>query len=129
MLTSSRPCDWFRVLRFVKAVLESEGAPKRHLHEEARENLLAMPGVGMSILEISHRSKHFEPILAAVERKLSLMIEKPLATELSESEKVLKKIQESGVDAVVQTPAPEAVVRTAPVEAPSTVTSFEPMLR
>ena len=34
---------------------------------------------------------------------------------------------ESGVDAVVQTPAPEAVVRTAPVEAASTVTSFEPM--
>jgi len=44
---------------------------------------------------------HVEPILAAVERKLSLMIEKPLATELSESEKVLRKITEAKVDAVV----------------------------
>ena len=25
------------MLRFVKAVLESDGPPKRHLHEEARE--------------------------------------------------------------------------------------------
>src|SRR5881394_1556790 len=31
---------------------------------------------------------HVGPIMAAVERKLSLMIEKPLATELSESAKV-----------------------------------------
>ncbi|HKV41154.1 MAG TPA: 3-phosphoserine/phosphohydroxythreonine transaminase [Blastocatellia bacterium] len=41
--------------------------------EEARENLLALPGVGMSILEISHRSKPFDEILdstAAGIRKL-----------------------------------------------------------
>src|SRR2546423_4073329 len=44
---------------------------------------------------------HVDPILAAVERGLSLLIEKPLATELSESERVLKAIQKSGVDAVV----------------------------
>ncbi len=44
---------------------------------------------------------HVEPILAAVDRKLSLLIEKPLATELSDSERVLKKIKQSGVDAVV----------------------------
>lgn len=31
--------------------------------EEARRDLLALPGVGMSILEISHRSKTFEEIL------------------------------------------------------------------
>jgi len=31
--------------------------------EEVRENLLSLPGVGMSILEISHRSKVFEEIL------------------------------------------------------------------
>ena len=31
--------------------------------EEVRDNLLALPGVGMSILEISHRSKVFEGIL------------------------------------------------------------------
>ena len=44
---------------------------------------------------------HVEPILAAIDRKLSLLIEKPLATELSDSERVLKKIKQSGVDAVV----------------------------
>src|SRR5215469_3881239 len=31
--------------------------------EEVRDNLLSLPGVGMSILEISHRSKTFEDIL------------------------------------------------------------------
>ena len=33
--------------------------------EEAQRDLLALPGVGMSILEISHRSKTFEDILHA----------------------------------------------------------------
>src|SRR2546421_5135974 len=31
--------------------------------EEAQKNLLALPGVGMSVMEISHRSKAFEDIL------------------------------------------------------------------
>jgi predicted dehydrogenase len=44
---------------------------------------------------------HVEPILAAVERGLSLLIEKPLATELAESERVLKAIQKAKADAVV----------------------------
>ena len=35
--------------------------------EEIQRNLLALPGVGMSILEISHRSKAFEDILAETE--------------------------------------------------------------
>jgi myo-inositol 2-dehydrogenase / D-chiro-inositol 1-dehydrogenase len=44
---------------------------------------------------------HVEPILAAVERGLSLLIEKPLATELAESERVLKAIDKAKIDAVV----------------------------
>ncbi len=44
---------------------------------------------------------HVEPILATVERGLPLMIEKPLATELAESARVLAAIERSGVDAVV----------------------------
>jgi len=44
---------------------------------------------------------HVDPILAAVERRLDLMIEKPLASDLGESERVLKAIEQSGVDAVV----------------------------
>ena len=35
--------------------------------EEAQRDLMALPGVGMSVLEISHRSKTFETILAAAE--------------------------------------------------------------
>src|SRR6476659_2577169 len=35
--------------------------------EEAQRDLIALPGVGMSILEISHRSKTFEAILAQAE--------------------------------------------------------------
>ena len=38
--------------------------------EEAREQLLSLPGVGMSILEISHRSKPFEDVLAGAEADL-----------------------------------------------------------
>ncbi len=36
--------------------------------EKAREELLSLNGIGMSVMEISHRSKHFEAILATAER-------------------------------------------------------------
>ncbi len=42
--------------------------------EEAQRNLLALPGVGMSVLEISHRSKTFDEIIQGCEadmRKLA----------------------------------------------------------
>src|SRR5947208_2396864 len=35
--------------------------------EEMQRDLIALPGVGMSVLEISHRSKPFEAILARAE--------------------------------------------------------------
>src|SRR5262245_9921424 len=35
--------------------------------EEIQRDLIALPGVGMSILEISHRSKTFEAVLAQAE--------------------------------------------------------------
>jgi len=35
--------------------------------EEAQRDLVALPGVGMSVLEVSHRSKAFEAILAQAE--------------------------------------------------------------
>ena len=38
--------------------------------EEAQQNLVSLPGVGMSILEVSHRSKPFEEILAGCEADL-----------------------------------------------------------
>jgi predicted dehydrogenase len=62
--------------------------------------LLKRPEITAAIISTDEHL-HVEPILAAVDRKLSLLIEKPLATELSDSERVLKKIKQSGVDAVV----------------------------
>src|SRR5215207_6727500 len=38
--------------------------------EEARRDLIALPGVGMSVLEISHRSKPFEAIIRTAEANI-----------------------------------------------------------
>jgi len=62
--------------------------------------LLARPEVTAAIIATDEHL-HVEPVLDAVERRLSLLIEKPLATELAESERVLKVIEKSGVDALV----------------------------
>src|SRR5213593_4090887 len=64
------------------------------------EKLLARPEVTAAIIATDEHL-HVDPILGAVERGLSLLIEKPLATGLADSERVLKAIQKSGVDAVV----------------------------
>jgi predicted dehydrogenase len=62
--------------------------------------LLARPEVTAAIVSTDEHL-HVEPILAAVDRGLPLLIEKPLATGLADSERVLAAIQKSGVDAVV----------------------------
>jgi myo-inositol 2-dehydrogenase / D-chiro-inositol 1-dehydrogenase len=62
--------------------------------------LLARPEVTAAVIATDEHL-HVDPILTAVERGLPLLIEKPLATELAESEQVLRAIQKSGVDAVV----------------------------
>src|SRR3954452_16254941 len=38
--------------------------------EEAQRDLVSLPGVGMSILEISHRSKTFDDIIQGCERDM-----------------------------------------------------------
>jgi phosphoserine aminotransferase len=45
--------------------------------EEAQRDLLALPGVGMSILEISHRSKTFQQIIEAAEANLRALLAIP----------------------------------------------------
>ena len=45
--------------------------------EEAREHLLALPGVGMSILEISHRSKPFDEIIEGAEADMRTLARIP----------------------------------------------------
>jgi myo-inositol 2-dehydrogenase/D-chiro-inositol 1-dehydrogenase len=62
--------------------------------------LLARPEITAAIIATDEHL-HVGPVLAAVERGLALLIEKPLATELAESERVLRAIQRSEVDAVV----------------------------
>src|SRR5690349_2283826 len=62
--------------------------------------LLARPEVTAAIIATDEHL-HVGPILGAVERGLALLIEKPLATDLAESERVLAAIKRSGVDAVV----------------------------
>ena len=62
--------------------------------------LLARPEVTAAIVSTDEHL-HVDPILAACERKLALMIEKPLATDLAESARVLDAIRRSGADAVV----------------------------
>src|SRR2546427_11506083 len=62
--------------------------------------LLARPEVTAAIIATDEHL-HVDPILAAVERRLPLLIEKPLATGLPDSERVLAAIRNARVDAVV----------------------------
>jgi phosphoserine aminotransferase len=45
--------------------------------ERIREEMLCLPGVGMSVLEISHRSKTFETILSETENRLRRLLNVP----------------------------------------------------
>jgi phosphoserine aminotransferase len=45
--------------------------------EEIQRDMLALPGVGMSVLEISHRSKEFEAILAETEKDIRTLASIP----------------------------------------------------
>ncbi len=46
--------------------------------EEAQQAVREMPGVGMSILEISHRSKAFEAVVAEAKSLLRELLEIPV---------------------------------------------------
>jgi phosphoserine aminotransferase len=45
--------------------------------EEAQRDLLCLPGVGASVLEISHRSKHFDAIIQEAEANLRQLLSIP----------------------------------------------------
>ena len=62
--------------------------------------LIARPEVDAVIIASSTWA-HVEPTLAAVERGLPMLIEKPLATDARQSAEVLAAIEKAGVDAVV----------------------------
>jgi len=62
--------------------------------------LLSRPEI-TAVIVSTDEHLHVEPILAAAERGLALLIEKPLATALGDSARVLAAIQKAKVDAVV----------------------------
>src|SRR4051794_35790419 len=45
--------------------------------ERAREELLSLGGIGMSVMEISHRSKHFAPVLESAESGIRELLSVP----------------------------------------------------
>src|SRR5258708_18235853 len=61
-------------------MLNSSAGPAVHrveVLEEAQRNLLELPGVGMSILEISHRSKAFDDIIQGCEADMRTLAKIP----------------------------------------------------
>lgn len=45
--------------------------------ERARDEMLSLDGIGMSVMEISHRSKHFERVLQAAENGIRELLKVP----------------------------------------------------
>ncbi|MGC2236763.1 MAG: 3-phosphoserine/phosphohydroxythreonine transaminase [Pyrinomonadaceae bacterium] len=45
--------------------------------EKAQSEMISLGGIGMSVMEVSHRSKHFEPILHKAERGLRELLNVP----------------------------------------------------
>ncbi len=80
-----------------KTVAEKVGAD--FVTTDYRE-LLRRPEV-TAVIVATDEHLHVEPIMAAVERGLPMLIEKPLATDLDESARVLRAIEGAGIDAVV----------------------------
>src|SRR6202047_4599198 len=62
--------------------------------------LLRRPEVTAALIATDEHL-HVDPILAAVERGVPMLIEKPLATDLAQSARVLKAITDAKLDAVV----------------------------
>src|ERR1700719_3664357 len=66
----------------------------------SHRELLARPEVTAALISTDEHL-HVDPILAAVERGLPMLIEKPLATDLAQSARVLKAITDAKLDAIV----------------------------
>lgn len=82
-----------------RASLVAEKVGADFVTSDYRE-LLSRPEVNAVIIATDEHL-HVDPVLFAVERGLPMLIEKPLATDLADSARVLKAIEAAGVDAVV----------------------------
>src|SRR5262249_44579834 len=67
---------------------------------QSHVELIKRPEVTAAIIATDEHL-HVEPIMAAIERGIPLLIEKPLATDLAQSARVLKALKDAKVDAVV----------------------------
>ena len=67
---------------------------------QSHVELLKRPEVTCAIIATDEHL-HVDPIMAAVERGMPMLIEKPLATDLAQSARVLKAITDAKLDAVV----------------------------
>jgi phosphoserine aminotransferase len=70
---SRKGCEVFFMATTVNRIFNFSAGPAvlpLAVLEEAQRDLVSLPGVGMSVLEISHRSKTFEDILARTEADL-----------------------------------------------------------
>src|SRR5689334_20571837 len=67
---------------------------------QSHVELLKRPEVTAAII-CTDEHLHVDPIMTAVERGIPMLIEKPLATDLKESARVLKAIKAAKLDAVV----------------------------
>jgi len=93
--------SWLGLCDLDGAVLSALAADSRadFVTADYRE-LLAQPQVTAVIIATAE-TEHVGPALAAIERDAALFIEKPLASTLLDSARVLDAIEASGVDAVV----------------------------
>src|SRR6202158_1769489 len=66
----------------------------------SHRELLARPEATCAIIA-SDEHLHVDPVMCAIEHGLPMLIEKPLATTLKDSARVLKAIEASKLDAVV----------------------------
>lgn len=64
------------------------------------KELLSRPEVN-AVAVCTDEHLHVDPVIFAAERKLPMLIEKPLATDLGESAQTLAAIEKHGVDAVI----------------------------
>ena len=62
--------------------------------------LISRPEVN-ALIVCTDEHLHVDPILAACERGLPMLIEKPLATDLGESQMVMDALEHAGIDAVI----------------------------
>jgi predicted dehydrogenase len=93
--------DWIGLAEInpdrAKLVAEKVGAD--YVTSDFQE-LLRRPEVSAVVVSTDEHL-HVDPIMAALERKLPMMVEKPLATDLAESQSVLDAIEKAGADVVI----------------------------